>query len=281
MSRRDLVQALCRSMPDQDNVVAYPDHPLLVRGPDVLARDDRGLVAYFVYAARDPRPGSASGRARTLLSRLAFPEGTEFVLVGDPQDFVLEDADVELFDAIRYGTHTARSHRSNLEPSGFLPRGVVAELRPFHMRRFGDAWAMRDGDEPASSLMRENVSTEAPPRGMPIAYVSQRIAGRSPRLPDSIAFDNGQLYASAPVMAHGRAAVIRHVAQWISAAVDFDYSPALDSLSAAVAALHSHEAYLPLHHARTGPPAEGSASDILKPYRAAAFAGFHTMIGGG
>lgn len=279
MHRRDLVQALARSTPDQDNVVVYPDHPLLVRGPDVLARDDDGLVAYFVFAMRDPRPGSMASRSRTLLSRLALPEGTEFILVCESRALELRDDDVELFDAVRYGVPPRRSHRSSLEPSGFAPGGVVAELRPFHMRRFGDAWAMRDEDRPSESLAQDD-SSERLSRGVPISELGGRWVGGWPRLPDTMDISRGVLYASTRSIPSDRTAVIRQIAQWISVAIDFDYPATLDSLSVAVAALHSHDAYLPLHRARTGPLLEGKASDILKPYRAAAFAGFHTIVGG-
>jgi hypothetical protein len=278
MHRRDLVQALARSTPDQDNVVVYPDHPLLVRGPDVLARDDDGLVAYFVFATRDPRPSSRASRARTLLSRLALPQGTEFILVCESRAPELQDDDVELFDAVRYGVPHMRSHRSSLEPSGFAPGGVVAELRPFHMQRFGDAWAMRNEDQQPESLTRDD-NSKRPSRGVPISDLGGRWAARWPRLPDTMDFNSGVLYASPRPIQSDRTAVIRQIQQWISAAVEFDYPSTLDSLSSAIAALHSHDAYLPLHRARTGPLSEGIASDILKPYRAAAFAGFHTIIG--
>ncbi|MFC9877890.1 hypothetical protein [Nocardia salmonicida] len=279
MHRRDLVQALARSMPDQDNVVVYPDHPLLVRGPDVLARDDHGLVAYFVFATRDPRPGSVASRTRTLLSRLALPEGTEFVLVCESRGLELRDVDVELFDAVRYGGPPMRYHRSSLEPSGFTPGGVVAELRPFHMRRFGDAWAMRNEDQQLELLTQDDGS-ERLSRGVPISVLGGRWVDQWPRLPNSMDFSRGVLYASPRSIPSNRTAVIRQIGQWISAAVDVDYPSTLDSLSVAVAALHLHSAYLPLHRAWTGPLFEGKATDILKPYRAAAFAGFQTIIGG-
>ena len=280
MHRRDLVQALARSTSDQDNVVVYPDHPLLVRGPDVLARDDDGLVAYFVFATRDPRPGSVASRTRTLLSRLALPEGTEFVLVCESCAPELRDGDVELFDAVRYGVRPVRDHRSGLEPSGFAPGGVVAGLRPFHMRRFGDAWAMRNEEQQAESL-RQGDGSEMHYRGVPLSVLGELSGDRWPRLPRSMDFSSsGVLYASPRSLPSDRTAVIRQIRQWISAAVDVDYPATLDSLSVAVSALHSHDAYLPLHRARTGPLFEGKASDILKPYRAAAFAGFHTIIGG-
>lgn len=196
MRRRDLVQALCRSTPDQDNIVAYPDHPFLVRGPDVLARDDEGLVAYFVYASGDPRPGLSAGRARTLLSRLALPKNTEFVLVCEPPTRELSDGDVELFDAIRYGVTTVQSHRSRLEPSGYAPRGIVAELRPFHMRRFGDAWAMRDGTGEDELVFTRDAVPERRAQGVPISYLGRNTVGRRHRLPPTIDLDNGILYAA-------------------------------------------------------------------------------------
>ncbi|MFI8974136.1 hypothetical protein ACIGO9_14715 [Nocardia asteroides] len=93
-------------------------------------------------------------------------------------------------------------------------------------------------------------------------------------------FDDGVLQASPRSEPSDRKAVIRQIGQWISTAVAVDYPAALGSLNDAASALHSRDAYLPVHRAQTGPLFEGNASDILKPYRAAAFAGFHTIIGG-
>lgn len=276
MQRRDLVQALARSTPDQANVVVYPDHPLLVRGPDILARDDQGMVAYFVFATRDPRPSSTSSRTRTLLSRLALPDGTRFVLVYESRALELRDDDVELFDAVWRDVPPVRN--GGLEPSGFTPGSAVAELRPFHMDRFGDAWALRNMGQQSKSLMQEDGS-ERLSQGVPLSMLDERRRSRGPRLPRTMDFDGGVLHASPRSEPSDRSAVIRQIGQWISTAVAVDYPATLDSLYAAASALHSRDAYLPLHRAQTGPLFEGKASDILKPYRAAAFAGFHTVIG--
>lgn len=236
-------------------------------------------MAYFVFAMRDPRPSAVASRTRTLLSRLALPEGTEFVLVCESHTPGLQDTDVELFDAVQYGVAPRRSLRGSLEPSGFAPGGVVGDLRPFHMRRFGDAWAMRNEDQQSESFTQE-YNSEGRSGGVPISMVGRRSDRRRLRLPDNIGFEGGVLYASPRSIPTDRAAVIRQIAQWVSAAVDLDYPSDLGSLSEAVTALSMRDAFLPLHHASTGPLVEGRASDILKPYRAAAFAGFHTIIRG-
>ncbi|MEU2032755.1 hypothetical protein [Nocardia amamiensis] len=269
MTRRDLVQALRRSMPDPANSVAYPDHPLLVRGPDVLARDETGLVAYFVYADSDPKPGSATGRAHTLLSRLAFPDNTLFVLVAASREVVLTEHDVELFDRISYGIPSSQFHRGDSGLSGFQSGGIVAELKPFHMQRFGDTWATRDSDP-----------SIAQPDRIPISIISHRTDRRRIRLPQNIGLENGQLFAWTDPTMTRRSSISRQVSRMIAIAVDVDYPRTLDGLSTLVSALHSHKAYLPVHHLRTPEPEASRVSDILKPYRAAAFAGFHTMIGG-
>lgn len=273
------MRALARSTPDLTNVVVYPDHPLLVRGPDVLARDGQGLVAYFVLAARDPRPSSTSSRTRTLLSRLALPEGTTFVLVCESEALALRDDDVELFDAVRRGVSAIRDHRRGLEPSGFAPGSVVTELRPFHLDRFGDAWALRNNAHQTESLIQE-IDSARPRSGRPLSALGDRRRSRRPRLPRAMDFDDGVLHASPRSEPCDRSAVIREMGQWISTAVAVDYPASLASLNTAASALRSRDAYLPLHRAQMGPLFEGKASDILKPYRAAAFAGFHTTIGG-
>jgi hypothetical protein len=71
---------------------------------------------------------------------------------------------------------------------------------------------------------------------------------------------------------------MRWAAQLTTTAVDLDYAPSVESSEQTVGALMARDAYLPLHQATAPLSPAGNVFDILKPYRAAAFAGFHTKI---
>jgi hypothetical protein len=267
MSRRDLVRDLVRSMPDRENAVAYPDHPHLMRGPDVLARVDDRLVAYFLFADGGFKPGSPAGRALTLLSRLALPEGTAFVLVDYSTHGLRSDHDLDLFDGVQFNPP---SERKNLggpweDVGNDVPATLVRKLRPFHSRRFADAWATRD--------------SFLPRRIQPGIPTPQLRGPKIQRLPRGVDEQDGQLYAPLD-QARDRSELARRFSRLVTTAVEYDYSTSLDSLEATVGALISRDAYLPLHQATAPMRTANRVSDTLKPYRAAAFAGFHTTIVG-
>lgn len=263
MNRRVLVRDLLGSMPDRENAVAYPDHPHLVRGPDVLARVDDRLVAYFVFADGGLKPGSPTGRALTLLSRLALPEGTAFVLVDASAHTALNDNDLDLFDGVQYTARTNNQLGGHWDTVSDRPATLVRQLRPYHLRRFADAWATRE-----SGVPRRN------PQGVP---TSQLRASKIKRFPSGLDQRDGELYALLDEVSD-RAALTRRVSRLITTAVEFDYSTALDSLESTVGALRSRDAHLALHQATAPLRITKTVSDVLKPYRAAAFAGFHTKI---
>jgi hypothetical protein len=148
MSRRDVVREVVESLADRDNAVAYPDHPLLVRGPDVLAGLDDGLTAFFLYTEDGLKPGSPVGRARTLLSRLALPQDATFVLVVPSADTALRDDDLELFDAVQYGTRSRGRTRRQWEVFNHRAAALARQLPGFHLQRFAEAWATRDSGVP-------------------------------------------------------------------------------------------------------------------------------------
>ncbi len=255
---------LVDSMPKRSRTVAYPDHPLLVRGPDVLVRVDNDLLAYFTYAGEGQRPGSPYGRARTLLSRLAFPQQATFVLVV-PDQTSLNNDDVELFEAIQTGISPRKRQRDQWYPLGDRTAVLVEQLRGFHLRRFANAWTAKDAGA-------ERHRPKSPP--------TSRLPHRpSRRLPQGFDLDlaAGQLYAPAPTVPD-RTTLARWAAQLVTTAVDLDYAPSIDSLQTTVGALRSHHAHLPLHLTTSQAPLASRSPDVFKPYRAAAFAGFHTTI---
>lgn len=257
------MQEIVESVPDPDNAVAYPDHPLLVRGPDVLAGIGDRVIAYFVYSTHGSRPSSPSERARTLLSRLALPQNTTFVLVVAQSGTALRDNDVELFDAVQYGTPTTRGSTENWDAVGHRVAMLVGELRSFHLQRFADAWAARE--------------TGAPRRRRQGIPTSRLRPERPHRLSRGFDLADGRLYAPRPV-ASDRLTLKRWAAKLVNTAVDLDYAPSVDSLEETVDALGSRDAYLPIHEAPAPDPPASHVFDILKPYRATAFAGYHMNV---
>ncbi|MEV6060363.1 hypothetical protein AB0L62_10175 [Nocardia asteroides] len=278
MSHRELVRRLLESMPDRDNAVAYPDHPFLVRGPDLLANDGTGLLAYFVYSSSASRPATPSGRARTLLSRLALPDDTTFVLVIATKDLPLAVGDVELFDAWQFGVEHAGHHRRQLQFTGWPGKEIVRELRPFHTERFGSAWAVQAGTAEGYTNANElpwptsrKFDGAAGEAGFPISVLGSE--DRLPPLPAGLAFDNGHLYARFTTLL-SRGTLMRRMARIVTAAVNLDYRPSPQHLEDAVALLRGRRAHLPIHYGAGPKPVSSTAFDVLKPYRAAAFAGF-------
>jgi hypothetical protein len=258
-------------MPNRSRTVVYPDHPLLVRGPDVLVRVDNDLHAYFTYAGEGQRPGSPHGRARTLLSRLALPQEATFILVTADQTS-LHDDDVELFDAIQTGISPRKRQRDQWYTLDERTAVLVGQLRGFHLRRFANAWTANDA-------VVNTRRPKSPPTSRLLHQPSRRLNQPSRRLPDGFDLDRegGQLYAPAPTVPD-RTTLTRWATQLVTTAVDLDYAPSIDSLEATVGALRSHRAHLPLHFAESRVPIAGRSQDVFKPYRAAAFAGFHTTI---
>jgi hypothetical protein len=135
VARADLVRDVLSSLPSGADSVPFPDHPLLLRGPDVLASINGRLVAYFVLS-RSMRQIIPD----VVLSRLALPAGTRFILaLSEPLSF--REDNTAFFEEI-----FVISDRANARtPTGITarPDGIQAieSIRPFHHERFADAWA--------------------------------------------------------------------------------------------------------------------------------------------
>ena len=83
-------------LPASSDSVAYPDHPLLLRGPDVLASVRSSLTAYFVL---DQPVSHLPIRvlSNVVLSRLALPREANFVLIlGERADIRNSDSEAYL-----------------------------------------------------------------------------------------------------------------------------------------------------------------------------------------
>lgn len=262
MRRRDLVRGLAESLPDQNNTVEYPDHPFLVRSPDVLSVVDGGLAAYFVHHSSDPRAGSREARARTLLSRLALPDGTTFILVTGSPDISLADDDVDLFDAVQIGIRPSNRPREQWNTVDRPTASIVRQLRPFHFARFAEAWAARN-----------STSAEHRRHGVPISRLR---TATSVRPTNDFDIADGRLFGQIPESST-RATLNRRISRLVTDATELDYAPSLESLERSVGALLSDDVYLPMHETKA-PLVASQASDIFKPYRAAAFAGIHTTM---
>lgn len=136
MSRQEHVRALIDSLQlPASSFVAYPDHPLLLNGPDLLTVTT-GLTAYYVVSQR---PGSIIPRA--LLARLALPPATSHIALVDPSANFAYD-NLALFEEVLELQPRGRQRL----PTGQINESEAAEyaniLRPFHNARYAEAWAV-------------------------------------------------------------------------------------------------------------------------------------------
>jgi hypothetical protein len=149
-------------LPAGSDVVVDPGHPLLLRGPDVLASYRGTLTAYFGFTQQSRRP-LASLLPKVVLSRFALPAGTSFVLALDPPAD-LADEEASLFEELV----VAADERLAQVPIGRMSTSAGAEatepLRMFHHERFAEAWALSTrGRKPTRRT-----------RGEPASFYGQR-----------------------------------------------------------------------------------------------------------
>lgn len=262
VGRREFVRELAASLSKGGRSVAYPDHPVLMRGPDVLAHVGEGLVAYFVFTGNGPTPRSGAEQARILLSRFALPIQTRFILVVPSGGTELREPDSALMDGIQIGVGRGLGPRQDAELGNSSAASVINELRPFHLRRYSDAWATRP---------QVQVPSFASPRpGVPTSELGRPRKRRSQ--PPWAAIDNGVLYAGFENLP-GRLGLGSAVTRLVTTAVDMDYATAHRSLWETAAALEGGDAHLSLHHANFPSVKLNRSADPFKPLRAAAFAG--------
>lgn len=262
--RRTVLEVAKRTFHGSDFVV-YPDHPLLARGPDVLGVDPDGLLALFVYTSVTHRPRSRGERARLLLSRLALPRGTRFVLVAVADDQPLADIDVGLFDQVDHLAPNLESLQVERTETGVVE--LVEHLRVFHSERFAEAWTSR-GAERNPTVRGES----GPPT---FSYFLPQ--GRHPRWID-VEHDGlvAELGRTSPLL--------RSVEQLAALMVAGDYglSEGLSGIERTGSSLMGNDAHLALHRLMVERrfPVRARTGDPLKAYRAAAFAGARVEYSG-
>lgn len=83
--RRRVNEELLRTLGDQYVVVAAPDHPLLMKGPDILIGGNGALSALLIPTASERRQPKLA-TARFALCRLALPEQAKFLLLAGEED---------------------------------------------------------------------------------------------------------------------------------------------------------------------------------------------------
>src|SRR2546422_965963 len=85
MNRKERLNWLASLFPRDYVVAQNPDHPSLVDGPDIVAGSRGHLVAIFAPKVREFQ-NARHLRDRLILSRLAMPEHTRYVLAVSAQD---------------------------------------------------------------------------------------------------------------------------------------------------------------------------------------------------
>jgi hypothetical protein len=83
--RKALTQLLRRELPEKFMIVQNPDHPLLIRGPDILLTTSQTIMAIFMPLAAERRAYGLL-KSRLTLSRLALPTHTRCILVFETKD---------------------------------------------------------------------------------------------------------------------------------------------------------------------------------------------------
>ena len=256
VARADLVRSVLASLPTQANFVSFPDHPLLLRGPDVLASINGALRAYFVLSRSMHHMISD-----VVLSRLALPAETKYILVSDAP-LPLDTDGITFFEEVMM-----TGVEEEEVPVGDVMRTDGAQLietfRPFHHERFADAWASTTG--------RWHRKRKTP--GEPSSLFGPRI-GWSRRYMD---FHEGEFIFSPPPQASWRSITPSlHYATISAVRADYNLGGGISGLAEVSRLAESGRAHLALHRGRLPSREQVVTFDALKPFRAAAFAGFAT-----
>ena len=126
MDRRALVHRVATELPGDATEALHPNHPYLMRPPEIVAAYRGVLYAMFVLAR-----GEAFGRgrhsvARHLLARLALPPDTVFVAcIENPED--ADTVPPGAFDQVR-PVFRGRNSPLSAEPRGGAWRATVERL---------------------------------------------------------------------------------------------------------------------------------------------------------
>lgn len=244
------------SLPTQASSVSFPDHPLLLRGPDVLASIDGALMAYFVLSRSMHQMISD-----VVLTRLALPAETRFILVSDvplsPDDEVISFFE----EVVLTGMGQREAQVSNVARADGTQ--LLESLRVLHHERFADAWATTTG--------RWHRRRKTP--GEPSSLFSSGI-GWNRRYMD---FHDGEFIFSPPPQASWRSITPSlHYATISAVRADYNLGSGITGLAELSRLAEAGTTHLALHRGRLPSRAPVDTFDVLKPFRAAAFAGFAT-----
>lgn len=283
MDRRALMALLESGLPARAERVRHPDHPLLFRGPDLLALGEpRQLTALFISSKRQ-RHTAPSELSRYLLSRLAYPEDTLFVLA-------LEDG-MEVSDSYRVLFDEIIRLREGRRPRVPLRRRGPNEsseallgIRSSHHERFAITWSStvsgerqgnRETRTPSTAQFTLDRTTQGRQRlqlepignessterrldvGEPLGVIVRSRARRQKRAPSL------------------RELLVRATLTATRADYALDADPGvLPDLSELLLAGNLR---LQIHENQETSRPRSRAFDAMKPLRAAAFAGFETI----
>jgi hypothetical protein len=146
-------------------VVPSPNHPLLMRGPDIIVSTERLITALFTPSARERKSRSLL-KSRFALSRLALPPHTRFLLVVESGDESLAQTFTSDFAEIVEWSNRGRLARI-IEDRNFLgrhrdvPPGIAGDAQV----RFANAMTVmrlsaRLSRRPFSAAFGEEVPVE-------------------------------------------------------------------------------------------------------------------------
>ena len=262
MPRRELIERILERLPASGDSVAYPDHPLLLRGPDILASINGRLAAYFVLDEHVQRLPTEL-LSNVVLSRLALPVETSFVLILGRRA-TIRSADSEIFEEVAPVpvNELAKFPAGRMRES---PGGALMEsLRGPHNERFGSAWAST-----SQSVQTRQVGVDRPTSLWGFDYKVPQI--RTPFL----SLQEGRFILTSPDPGSG-ISTRDLLGRASNAAVKADYwlhlgVPGVEEVARIA---RSSGVYLAMHESRIPLPEEARKFDVLKPFRAAAFAGF-------
>lgn len=267
MARRDLIERVLAGLPAMSDSVAYPDHPLLLRGPDILASIDSRLTAYFLLD-RPVHRIPVRLLSDVVLSRLALPRETSFVLILGP-DAEIRGSDADIFEEIA----EISSNQLASFPVGRIPESRTSEainsLRRPHNDRFGKSWVParrpRDGRHGDSEMPTSILRYEAKMRYRGSRYMD---------------FGNGKFTVASPEQ-YGQISSRDLLDRAIHAAVQADYwlDLGVPGVAEVAQVMQRPDTYLAMHTSLLPLPTSVRQFDVLKPFRAAAFAGFSIKRG--
>lgn len=165
--RRAVLSRLLKSeLPNDFIILPNPDHPLLIRAPDLLVSKKGMITAIFLPSAAERRSHNIL-TSRLTLSRLALPPHTRCILIVEARDYSLG----EIFsnDFAEIFAWTARSKASefvgNVNSLGRhrdLPPDVAGDAQTTFSNAMGVMrLAARLADQPFTSAFGETVTDEA------------------------------------------------------------------------------------------------------------------------